>query len=474
MKREVILIAHRGKGPTSKFTAPTEELWLKCKDKGLLIDQKIVPQRILESFNIRLPEHTPPENTIAAFRQGLEEGADAIELDIFLSKDGIPMVIHDDELNRNVSGARRIAKLPQDDGYLGNVHELDASELKGFDMGNRNKIPALVEVIDFLTLFNKIRVSNKKSPVILNIEFKDKTDNNVTNTLKVVGDAIEKGKILKENVIYCSFDHDSLFQAIKIDPQAQIALALKTALLFGQDNVNIQMGWTVELGTKYQESAMSNLENKIVKAQEEGSRITALDAVLWDIEPELVDLAKKYNIDLHASTSDFRDFTNIVFIGNLVKMCQSVKVFFKTDEPKKINMILQRAYKESELDLSESKIVNIVKIMEPALSLDDPSTKLDLTSVTVSKVEDFSFLRQPKPRQETTENYHEESIEKLADQEKLSQYIKERCKKNIQIASLIEQIQENPVESNLINIFDELSQVELIQYWDLWGVDIIQ
>ena len=471
MKREVILIAHRGKGPTSKFTAPTEELWLKCKDKGLLIDQKIVPQKILESFNIRLPEHTPPENTIAAFRQGLEEGADAIELDIFLSKDGVPMVIHDDELNRNVSGARRSAKLPQDDGYLGNVHDFNALELKSFDMGNRNKIPALVEVIDFLTLFNKIRASNKKSPVILNIEFKDKTDDNVTSTLQVVGGAIEKGKILKDNVIYCSFDHDSLFQAIKIDPQAQIALALKTAFLFGEGNVNIQRGWTVELGTKYQESAMSNLESKIIKAQQEGSRITALDAVLWDIEPELVDLAKRYNIDLHASTSDFRDFTNIVFIGNLVKICQSVKVFFKTDEPKKISMILQRAYKESELDLSESKIVNITKILEPASSL-EPSSELDLTDVTVSEVKNFSFLRQPKPRQETTENYHDESLEKLADQKKLSQYIKERYEKSVQIISLIEQIQEEPIEIDLLSIFDELSPPELIQYWDL--SDIIQ
>ena len=104
--KKVIVVAHRGKGPTSKFTAPTEQLWVKCRDTGLLLD-KVVPQKILESFNIRLPEYTPPENTIAAFRQGLEEGADGIELDIFLSKDGVPMVIHDDELNRNVSGARR-------------------------------------------------------------------------------------------------------------------------------------------------------------------------------------------------------------------------------------------------------------------------------------------------------------------------------------------------------------------------------
>jgi len=103
------VVAHRGKGPTSKYTDPKEALWMICYQQSKLVGE-IVPQNILEENGIRLPDNTPPENTIAAFRQGLEEGADAIELDIFLSKDGVPMAIHDDELNRNVSGARRAAK----------------------------------------------------------------------------------------------------------------------------------------------------------------------------------------------------------------------------------------------------------------------------------------------------------------------------------------------------------------------------
>jgi len=41
-----------------------------------------------------------PENTLAAFELALRQGADAIELDIRLSRDGVPIVLHDPTLDR--------------------------------------------------------------------------------------------------------------------------------------------------------------------------------------------------------------------------------------------------------------------------------------------------------------------------------------------------------------------------------------
>ena len=46
-----------------------------------------------------------PENTIAAFELALEQGADGIELDIHLSADGHPVVIHDFTLERTTNGS---------------------------------------------------------------------------------------------------------------------------------------------------------------------------------------------------------------------------------------------------------------------------------------------------------------------------------------------------------------------------------
>ncbi|MDT8442783.1 MAG: glycerophosphodiester phosphodiesterase family protein [Desulfuromonadales bacterium] len=51
-----------------------------------------------------------PENTMAAFGLALEQGVDGIELDIHLSQDGVPVVIHDETLARTTDGEGRIAE----------------------------------------------------------------------------------------------------------------------------------------------------------------------------------------------------------------------------------------------------------------------------------------------------------------------------------------------------------------------------
>lgn len=53
-----------------------------------------------------------PENTLAAFRAALEAGADGIELDVHLSRDGVPVVLHDETLERTTSGRGAVAALP--------------------------------------------------------------------------------------------------------------------------------------------------------------------------------------------------------------------------------------------------------------------------------------------------------------------------------------------------------------------------
>lgn len=63
-----------------------------------------------------------PENTIAAFELALEQGADGIELDLHLSADEHPVVIHDFTLERTTDGA-------------GPVSSLSVRELKRLDAG---------------------------------------------------------------------------------------------------------------------------------------------------------------------------------------------------------------------------------------------------------------------------------------------------------------------------------------------------
>lgn len=50
-----------------------------------------------------------PENTLAAVRCGLHYGFHAVEFDVMLSKDGIPVLMHDENLGRTVSGTGCVA-----------------------------------------------------------------------------------------------------------------------------------------------------------------------------------------------------------------------------------------------------------------------------------------------------------------------------------------------------------------------------
>lgn len=62
-----------------------------------------------------------PENTLAAFRAAEAAGADGIELDIQLSRDGVPVVIHDDTVQRTTDGRGDVGGL-----RLRQLRQLDA------------------------------------------------------------------------------------------------------------------------------------------------------------------------------------------------------------------------------------------------------------------------------------------------------------------------------------------------------------
>ena len=52
-----------------------------------------------------------PENTLAAFQMALDAGADGVEFDVRLAKDGVPVVIHDATLKRTGLQNLRVADL---------------------------------------------------------------------------------------------------------------------------------------------------------------------------------------------------------------------------------------------------------------------------------------------------------------------------------------------------------------------------
>ena len=52
-----------------------------------------------------------PENTMLAFHKAVEAGADGIELDVHLTRDGELIVFHDDSVERTTDGIGEIRNL---------------------------------------------------------------------------------------------------------------------------------------------------------------------------------------------------------------------------------------------------------------------------------------------------------------------------------------------------------------------------
>jgi glycerophosphoryl diester phosphodiesterase len=85
-----------------------------------------------------------PQNTLAAFRKAIELGADGVELDVHLSADGAPVVMHNSCVDETTDGAGRIA-----DKTLAELKELDAGGKFSLQFAGE-RIPTLAEVFDAL------------------------------------------------------------------------------------------------------------------------------------------------------------------------------------------------------------------------------------------------------------------------------------------------------------------------------------
>jgi glycerophosphoryl diester phosphodiesterase len=142
-----------------------------------------------------------PENTLAAFRRALEAGADGIELDVHLSADGVPVVIHDDTLERTTDGRGPVAR-----SSLAVLRELDAGSWFAPDFSGE-PLPTLEETLHLLA--GRLR---------LNIEVKEaRAGMAVVELLRQFPQA---------DVVISSFDHGLLARLRRIDPDLPLAVLL--------------------------------------------------------------------------------------------------------------------------------------------------------------------------------------------------------------------------------------------------------
>jgi glycerophosphoryl diester phosphodiesterase len=145
-----------------------------------------LPSRLV--FGHRGSSADAPENTMRAFRLALEQGADGIEFDVQPSGDGVPVVIHDDTVERTTDGVGVVGTMPWE-------------ALARLDAGGGERIPRLDEVAAWAA----------ETGAWLNVE------------LKAAGAEAESLRVLREagvleRTVFSSFDPEVVAAVGRLDP----------------------------------------------------------------------------------------------------------------------------------------------------------------------------------------------------------------------------------------------------------------
>ena len=167
-----------------------------------------------------------PENTLEGFEYTLDLDVRALEFDVLISKDNVPVITHDYQLaaaiTRNKSGEWLTNHCPK-------VNELTLSELKQFDVGGLDqhsvygknyphqkflsgvRIPKLSELLDLVC-------SQTSKNIYLLLEIKPTPSQNIANVVRKIVAEISEKKLFHCTVLH-SFDWDLLKECQRVAPE---------------------------------------------------------------------------------------------------------------------------------------------------------------------------------------------------------------------------------------------------------------
>jgi glycerophosphoryl diester phosphodiesterase len=200
-----------------------------------------------------------PENTLAAFQQAIEVGSDFIELDVRFSKDGHPVIFHDDTLERTTNGKGKVA-----DFSLLELKRLDAGSWFGGSFSGE-KIPTLREVLGLA-----------RGRILVNIELK-KGDQGRYTMIDLADRTLEEIQRagMEAQVLVSSFDAGAIERVRKNSPTVAVAFITGSPWLSARE----AFGGKLPPFLNPRKSTLN--ERNLAKAHQEGVKI-----VVWTIDTE--------------------------------------------------------------------------------------------------------------------------------------------------------------------------------------------
>ena len=160
-----------------------------------------------------------PENTLRGIRSAIEKGVDAVEMDVRLTADGKPAVIHDSSVDRTTNGT-------------GLVSDLRYDEILKLDAGKGEKVPLLDEVLEItrpVELFVEIKRPGAEETAVAAINDSGRT----------------------ESVIVKSFNHRVLRKVGQLAPSLRTACLIEGLPINAADMVRAAGAETLSLGMSF-------------------------------------------------------------------------------------------------------------------------------------------------------------------------------------------------------------------------------
>lgn len=193
-----------------------------------------------------------PENTMSAFYLAVQLGADGIETDVQLTKDGKLVLIHDDSVVRTAGGQ-------------GRVRDLTLEELRRLDAGGwfhpayaGERIPLLEELLQLA----------KSSGIFLNLELKGDPSGPAElekKTIRLIQSCRMQGR-----VILSSFNAASLAACKRIDP------SVRTGFLY---SYSLEKPWTFL--HKIRADALHPASSLVTKKMVDAARRRGIEVNSW-------------------------------------------------------------------------------------------------------------------------------------------------------------------------------------------------
>jgi len=163
-----------------------------------------------------------PENTLAAFARAFDDGADGIELDVRLARDGVPVVIHDPSLSHTGRLKARVARLTSE--RLGQT-DVDTS----FNQRHPQlaRVQYMKQTVPALEYVFKLMANSARQSTVCYVEMKTVRDKRSNSSLAAAVVEIIRRHSFHNRVIVISFNLRTVAAVKYLDP------SVRTGALFG-------------------------------------------------------------------------------------------------------------------------------------------------------------------------------------------------------------------------------------------------